>query len=556
MPSFSPIIRPLGPIVQAFTGLRNSLYSPPRTTIQGVSENLWPNPLQPVQPMAPVGAEPLGWQMNWGRNLIFTPREDAQYSAAQLRRLGKYVIARICIENNKDILTRMPHKIQAKGKPGETSKERVKRSKGDEVLLQLNKFFERPDGENFWSDWLRPILDDMLVIDAASIFVGRQKGTGLPIEYRWVEGGSITRLVDEHGWTPKPPSPAYQQLWEGYPRLDLTTDQLIYRPRNIVPRNTQSSYLYGYSPTEQISEEIEIGIARLQFIRDFYEQGSIPGGMLFAPRNTPPDKIKEAQGFLDSDLAGQLAKRRRLQILQGFQEEGKTEQVVFPKEPALTDIFDELHIRKICFAYGTSPQRLMRMMNRASAQVTQESSEEEGTLPWLNWLKGIMDYIIQVQMKKPDYEFTFDPFMELDVLKQSMSDAEDIKVGLYTRNEKRVDRGDEPREEPEADELNIVTGQGVVPLSFTPPPRGANNASATEGSRAPSGGHQPRAAASLSSSQSVQGSGSTKTNGHTRWEGCSLHKDSFPRISCSECVRTEIDYTLRKMKEAEEGASR
>lgn len=548
-PVYIPAIRPMGPIVTAINRLRTSLYSPPRTTISTIGDNLWPNPLQPVQPMAPVGAEPLTWPMTWGRNLIFTPRDDAEYSAATLRKLAKYVLARICIENNKDILTRMPHRIQLKGKPGETTKERVNRSKGDELLLKLNRMFERPDRESYWPDWLRPILDDMLVIDAASVFIGREKKTAKPIEYRWVEGASITRLVDEHGWTPKPPNPAYHQLWEGYPRIDLTTDQLIYRPRNIVPRGTQSSYLYGMSPTEQMAEEIQIGIARLQFIKDFYTEGSIPGGMLFAPRNTPPDKIKEAQQFLDSDLAGQLAKRRRLQILQGFQDEGKSEQVVFPKEPALSDVFDELHIRKICFAFGTSPQRLMRMMNRASAQVVQEASEEEGTLPWLQWLKGVMDHIIQVIMGFSDYEFTFDPFMELDVLKQAMADAEDIKVGLYTRNEKRVDRGDEPREEPEADELSIVTGQGVVPLSFTPTPGGNSGTKPTAGSRAPAGGAQPRASTSLSSSQSLQGVGATKANGHARWTRCSVHRDSYPRISCYECVKAEIEYQQQKIQE-------
>lgn len=545
-PTYSPLIRPMGPVVQAFNRLKQSLYSPPQTTIQGVTDNLWPNPLQPVQPMAPVGAEPLGWQMNWGRNLIFTPREDAEYSAAQLRRLSKYILARICIENTKDILTQIPYKVQLKGKPGETSKQRVRRGQGDENLLKLNKFLERPDKEQYWSDWLRPILDDLFVIDAPSVFIGREKKTLKPSEFRWVEGASITRLVDQHGWTPKPPSPAYQQLWQGYPRIDLTTDQLIYKPRNIVPRNTQSSFLYGFSPTEQCAEEIEIGIARLQFIKDFYTEGSIPGGMLFAPRNTPPEKIKEAQGFIDSDLAGQLAKRRRLQILQGFQDEGKVEQIIFPKEPQLADVFDDYHIRKICFAYGTSPQRLQKMINRASAQQAQESSEEEGVLPWLKWLKNMMDYIIQVVMGLDGYEFTFDPFMELDVLKQAMADEVDIKIGLYTRNEKRVDRGDEPRDEPEADELNVLTGQGVVPLGETLRGQGA---SASASSRTPRGGSQPRASSTLASSQSVQGAGATKTNGHSRWETCSVHKDSYPRIDCYECVRSEMEYQEKKVQE-------
>ncbi len=496
--------------------------------------------------MAPPGSGVISWPIQWGQNVNYTPRYDSEYDSAQLRQLGKYIVARICIENNKDILTRMPWRIQLRALPGETAKDRVKRSKNDNTIKKLSRFFERPNWSQDWGEFLRPILDDMLVIDAASVFVGRYKKTGEIAELRWVEGSSITRLVDEHGWTPQPPNPAYQQLWEGYPRVDMTTDQLVYRPRNIVPRGTYSSYFYGYSPTEQIAKEIEIGVARLQFVLDFYTKGSIPGGMLFAPVNTPPEKIKEAQQFLDSDLAGNLARRRQLQILQGFQEEGGKENLHFPKEPDLTDSFDELHIRKICFAYGTSPQRLMRQMNRASASAVQESAEEEGTLPWLKWLKGTMDYIIQVLMKQENYEFSFDPFVEMDKLKQAMADSEDIKIGLYTRNEKRIDRGDDPIDDPEADQLMVMTNQGLVPLDYTPPVAGPT----PQSSPVPRGGAQPKAGQRVKSSASLK---AEKPNGSSRWDSCSKHRDSYPRTNCSECIRAEMDYQAKIHKKYMEG---
>lgn len=518
------IVRPIGPITSALSNLREALYKPPQEVIRGVDETLWPNPLQPVRPMGPPKAEPLGWPFQWGRNLIFTPREDAEYSAEDLRRLAKYPLARICIENNKDILTRISHRIQLKRLPGETSKEHAQRSKNDTNLKKLNAFFENPNPNQNWEDFLRPVLEDMLVIDAASIFVGRTNN-GEVTELRWVDGSSITCLVEEHGWTPKPPNPAYQQLWQGYPRVDLTTEQLIYRPRNIVPRNTQASYLYGFSPTEQIADEIKIGLARLEYIYTFYSDGTIPGGILFAPLGTPVDKISEAQQWMDSDLAGQLAKRRRLQILQGFQKDGQSEQVVFPKEPQLTDLFDDIHIRKIAFAYGVSPSRLMKMMNRSASETMQTSAEEEGTLPWLTWMKGVMDHIIQVQMKQPDYEFMFDPFQELDALKRAMADAKDVEIGMYTINEKRVARGDDPRPEPDADKLLTRTASGFVPLGETTqkempggkqPGVPGNESPKTSQVRSPkgpntspegAGGHAANAAAKAS-----------KSNGHTTWE--------------------------------------
>lgn len=532
------IVRPMGPIFQAINQARQAIYQRPQEYIQGIDETLFPNPLQPVRPMGPPKAEPLGWQFDWGRNLIFTPREDAQYSADDLRRLATYPLARICIENNKDVLTRMPWKVQLRAKPGETAKERAARAKNDPKLLKITRFMEKPNPEKDWEDFWRPILDDMLVIDAASIFVAKNR-TGDVVQLRWVEGSSITRLVDEHGWTPQPPNPAYQQLWYGYPRVDLTTEQLVYKPRNIVPRNTQSSYLYGMSPTEQVAEEIKIGQARLNFIYDFYREGSIPGGILFAPVNTPPDKIKEAQQWLDSDLAGQLAKRRRLQILQGFQGDGKSEQLHFPKEPVLADMFDELHTRKICFAYGVSPNRLMKLMNRASSEQNQEAAMEEGTLPYLNWFKSVADYIIQEVLGEDEYEVSFDPFHETDKLKQAMADAEDIKVGLYTRNEKREERGDDPRDEPEADELNVMTAQGLVPLDYVPPPvpGGTSGSSSSGGQRKTT--TQIRTGASRGEAAASGGTGVGKAEGNGHFRGCAAHAGTYPRSFCTECVRAE-----------------
>lgn len=528
------IVRQLGPIVNAFNGLRNSVFQQGRTTIAGIDDSLFPNPLQPVTPIGPPGAQPLRFPLNWGQNLNFNQREQAEYTAGQLRQLGKYILARVCIENNKDILCRMPRRVQLKPKPGETSKERASRSKNDPNLLSLNKFIDRPNFQEDWSEFLRPVLDDMLTIDSAAIFVERKKKTAKIAGLRWVDGGAITRLVTANGFTPPPPSPAYQQTWEGFPRLDLTTDQLVYRPRNIVYRGQPYTALYGMSPTEQVAKEIEIGVARLQFIYDFYAQGSIPGAVQFAPRDTPPGKIKEAQQFIDSDLAGNLAARRRIQIFQGFQEEGKSEQIWQPKEPALADVFDDIHIRKICFAYGTSPQRLQRAMNRGSAQSAQESAEEEGTLPWLSWLKGTFDYIIQILMGFDEYEVAFDPFMELDKLKQAMADGEDIKVGLYTRNEIREQRGDDPRPEPEADELNVLTGTGVLGLNERAQPAGLSTGA---GGRTPKGGQQPKSIRTTAATQ--------KTNGHTTLHGCSKHKDQYARIQCVDCVKSEIDYNQK-----------
>ena len=112
----------------------------------------------------------------------------------------------------------------------------------------------------------------MLTIDAGTLLV-RKNRKGLIAELPVIPGDTIARYVDDNGWTPHPPSPAYAQLWEGIPRLNLTTDQLIYKPRNIVWRDTVSSQLYGCRPTEALAPELEVGMQRLAFVDAFYRNG-------------------------------------------------------------------------------------------------------------------------------------------------------------------------------------------------------------------------------------------------------------------------------------------
>jgi hypothetical protein len=281
------------------------------------------------------------------------------------------------------------------------------------------------------------------------------------------DGADILRLIDDQGYTPAPPSPAYTQLWEGIPRVLLTTDQLVYRPRNIVRRGTVASQLYGFGPTEGIRTELECGIERLRYVLAYYTDGSVPGIVQMVPPGVSVDAILEGMQWMNSDLAGQLAKRRQWRNVQSFSgnvAEGPKDQVHQLKEPILADVYDDLHIRKVAFAYGASAQRLLRMMNRASAQAGQEAAQEEGTIPWVQWLKATKDIVIQRKMGLPGYEAIPDTAVELDPLKQAQIDQIEIGGAKVTINQARDKRGLEPSPEPEANALGVITANGWVPI--------------------------------------------------------------------------------------------
>ena len=91
------------------------------------------------------------------------------------------------------------------------------------------------------------------MIDAVTIVI-RKTFKGDIVELPVIRGDSIVRYIDDNGFTPMAPQPAYAQLWWGIPLVNFSTDQLIYKPRNIVPRNTVSSQLYGMSPVEQLAD--------------------------------------------------------------------------------------------------------------------------------------------------------------------------------------------------------------------------------------------------------------------------------------------------------------
>jgi hypothetical protein len=234
------------------------LYSPPPNIIQGNDvTNSWYTAGNPIAPIAPAGTEPRGWQYWSQQNQNFTPRTTEVLTFDQLRGLATYPLARFLIDARKDQIATMKWQIRVKPQPGETNKARLQREKKDDTVKMLTDFWEHPNPDCTWRDFATMWMDDVLVIDAPALLLRRNKANKIA-QIRAIDGSMIARYVDDNGWTPQNGSPAFAQLWWGAPAWDLTTDQLVYRPRN--PRTYK---LYGQSDTEKGAEIIQIGQARL-----------------------------------------------------------------------------------------------------------------------------------------------------------------------------------------------------------------------------------------------------------------------------------------------------
>jgi portal protein len=455
-------------------------------SIRDVGTGWFFSALEPVRVVAPGTFRPRQYGFQPGANLTWTPRgDDGSFMPFDILRTfaDSWDLLRIIIEAQKDRICTQEFDLRPKAKPNESNKDRKQRAMEDPVLQKLKVWWEKPDGFHKFKVWLRMLLEDMIVIDAATVWLARDKATGKPLENfgsiataHPIDGATINRLLTDQGMTPPPPSPAYQQVLYGMPVWDFTTDDLIY-----VMRNERTNKRYGFGPVEQILNIVNFGIRRQSWQTAEYTSGNIPEALLFAPGDITTKQLRELQGYIDSTLAGQLGQRRRLTILPGYgTADSVKSNIVFPKEPLLKDELDEWLAKVACFCIGISAQPFLKMMNRASAEQAQETSEAENLKPWLDTIIDILNDVNARMGFADDYEWVSKQAAELDVLKRAQAD--NLLTGkVLTINEVREDRGEDPRKEPEADMLGMFSPMnGFIPLGTVPPNSAMGAASGKE----------------------------------------------------------------------------
>jgi hypothetical protein len=452
----------------------SAFYQPPKDTITGVRTpgSSWWTAGQPILPIAPEGTSPVGFQFLSEQNKIFTPRATEYLTFDDLRRLATYPVAAIMINEHANAVAARKFRIRLRQLPGQNNKDREAAEKKDPKILQLTNFFMNPNPDMTWREWVYMWIHEVQTTDAPAIFVRRNARRDIA-ELRLIDGTIIARYIDDNGWTPSNESPAYAQLWWGTPAWDLTRDQLFYRPKS--PRVYK---IYGNSPTERSSRLLELGFSRLELKLQWAQNGTIPDGLMVVPPDAPMELVERQQAWMNSVMTGNSQRRVQLRLIQGFAKDGK-DQLLFPKEKMLMDPYDEYEIRMLAVNYGTSKQRYMAQMNRASADAAQEAAEEEGTGPSHQYILDSMNILIQspLYFNLPAYEFSYEDQRERDVLKQAQADDLYIKNGTKTWNETRDALGLDAYQSEKSDDL------ADSPLAFANPIYNAYD-SATEAAAA------------------------------------------------------------------------
>lgn len=418
----------------------------------------WFSPFQPIWPYGPPWqTRPREFDFPVGYNLNYVqPRMELMGMLRGMR--DSWGVLATIIATRQDQLLRIPWTIQRKDKP----------RAGGAAVDEMRKFFRRPDGKLSYSQWSRKLTDDLLVIDAPSIYFSRDR-KGRPLTAEVIDGATIFPLIDDAGRRPDSiveldddgieylrRQPAFQQIIKGLPMLDLDESELMYvpmRPRPNMP-------MFGYPPTEQIYIETSEAILKTIYQRNFWGEGNIPDLIVNVPKEWSPRQIAMFQGHFDAMLSGNLNLKSKVRFLPG---DMKPFDVKNSSGESLWSQRDEMLIRLACYSYSVSPTPFVKQTNRSVAQNAQQTAEEEGLYPLMAfWKDDIIDPIIQERFGYEDIEFIFLPRPEPDADKQAKIHDMQIKNGERTRNECRNELGWEPIEG--GDVATIEIGNAVIPV--------------------------------------------------------------------------------------------
>lgn len=380
-----------------------------------------------------------------GSNLIYRPRANEAFGFPELRALANIELVRMAIETRKDQIANVGWSVRAKGAK--------RHSKQDPRAADVEAFFKKPDGVHRFSNWVRMLAEDLLVIDAPTL--ERRKTFGGAVSgYDIVPGDTIKCLVDATGRRPAAPDPAYQQIIKGTIWAEFSSEELIYSPRN--PR---SNHLYGFSPVEQIVVTATTMMRRQTKQLAHFTEGNTPPGILNAPESWTPDQIKSWQQWFTDKLRGNDAARSQLLWVPGG-----TKYQAFA-DPPIKDEFDEWLARIVAYAFSLPPTPFIKQLNRSTAEESGDRALEEGLGPILKWFKELFDDIIQSDLGLPDLEWAWDRAQDQDPVKQSEIHDRYLKNGTLTIDDVLEDLGREPAPDGMGAVRRVLSGATWVAIS-------------------------------------------------------------------------------------------
>jgi hypothetical protein len=309
------------------------------------------------------------------------------------------------------------------------------------AVKRVGEILKKPDRRSDFDTFLRALVYEVLVTDAVTIMPRKNK-LGGTYSLDLIDGSTIEPKLGEDGRIDlSPDGVAYQQILSGIPVYNFSASELIYRPMN---RRVRSKY--GQSPVEQVLMACKTGMARDEEIYTRMARGNMPDKFVVAPELTPEKTMLKMQEYLDG-------------YFNNFDNKAKAK--VVPHGTGIIDIergeikseLDDHIARTICFAFSVSPQQLIQMQNRATAESSSKQAMAEGLLPLMRWIERLWNEIIHDYIGYPEVNFTWEEVETLSALEKAQINEIEIRSGVRTANEVREKLGLKPIEEKEANDV-------------------------------------------------------------------------------------------------------
>lgn len=412
------------------------------------SGETWFGPLSPMRPVAPSSV--IGRRMDYqaGYNAQTQPRDyDVPFS--RLRSLADtYDTLRMVIETRKDQMARLKFAIR----PIEGQDDKAEKLDGK--IQEITAFLRRPDRRLFWNQWLREVLEDLLVIDAPTLWKQRNRG-GKLIGLEIIDGATIAPKIDGSGRVPRTGT-AYQQVLKGIPAADYNAEDIIYMPRNRRPHT-----IYGYSPVQQILMTVNIALRRQLWQLQYFTEGNIPDALIGVPDGWGPEQIAIFQDWFDNLNAGDTSERRKARFVPGDAAKN------FKPTKADNEMFgraEEWLARVTCFAFGVDPTPFIHQPNRATAESAAVEALKDGLAPIQTWVKNLIDTVILDDFGCEDLEFVWQDDATKDPKALSDIIVNETAAGLITINEARAEKGMKALDGEWFNTPMVKTSVGYVPV--------------------------------------------------------------------------------------------
>lgn len=423
------------------------------------------NPGIPLYPWLPRGEDPRQFYIQAGYNLNYVPRSEYRQltpfallrnlaASSDLVQIARQEVIDTILALEWDVVPEDPKEQKSKGLKSECD--------------FAKDFLAYPDRIHSFEGWLHALLLDALDIDALCFYRRRTLG-GDPHSLMVIDGATIKPILDWHGIPPEPPEVAYQQIIAGVPETEFSRPYLPVmegepeeNPTELVyqPFSSRTYNGYGQSPLERILITVNLSLRRQLHHLAYFTDGNIPDAFWKCPDSWTAEQIFAFQEKIEKLLQGESAQRRKLRAMPGG--EGTGLELPHGQEQEPNDL-NEFLARVVCAAYHVSPQALVKMMNRATAEQADTSSSESGLHTWMHKVRKLVSRELKEFLGIDGVKFIYVEDKHRDEQAWTAKAIAFIGKGIYTRNHVLNEEGLDGIEG--GDVVTVDTPTGPVPLA-------------------------------------------------------------------------------------------